>query len=271
METPMMLEPRENTLEIAVTNDEGYNAHLGFNRKRMKRFTALSPSLIAITTYPSFNRRRVECFIEQTFHRTYGAKIDKHYPTLMSVHDEEDNILAAVGFRCAKDEPLFLERYLDVPIEQRLRGHSHIPVEREVIAEVGNLASLGQGASIFLFAALNAYLAQQGIQIDTFTATDSLHRHFTKLGMNAVELGKANQEKLPDHGVLWGTYFKENPRVIAGSVQQVLLGLHRHLQMVLETSDADMTAHVHPKTNTRPRASATAFPGFPSTAFQGMA
>ena len=267
----MVLEARGNMLAIAVTNDEGYNAHLGFNRRRVKRFTALAPSLIAITTYSSFNRRRVERFIEHTFHRTYGAKIDKHYPTLMSVHDEEDNILAAVGFRFAKDEPLFLEQYLDGPIEQRLQEHSHKPVAREVIAEVGNLASLGQGASIFLFAALNAYLAQHGIQIDTFTATDSLHRHFTKLGMNAVELGKANQEKLPDFGFSWGTYYKETPRVVAGSVQQVLFGLHRHLQMVLETSDTDMTAHLYPKTQIRQDASEAACRGLLSTAFQGTA
>ena len=49
-------------------------------------------------------------------------------------------------------------------------------------------------------------------------------------------------------GDSWGTYYKENPRVIAGSVQQVLFGLHRHLQVVLETSDSEMTAQLHPKT-----------------------
>gem|GEM_PF-6558724 len=91
----MMLETRGHMLEIEVTNDEGHNAHLGFNRRRVKRFTALSPSLIAITTYSSFNRRRVGCFIEQTFHRSYGAEIVRHYPTLMSVHDKEGNRFSA--------------------------------------------------------------------------------------------------------------------------------------------------------------------------------
>jgi hypothetical protein len=258
-------------LEIAVTNDEGCHAHLGLNRRRVKRFTALSPSLIAITTSPSFNRRRVECFIEHTFHCSYGAKIENHYPTLMSVHDEEHNILAAVGFRFAKDEPLFLEQYLETPVEQLLCDANHKPVEREIIAEVGNLASQGQGASIFLFAALNAYLAQQGIQIHTFTATDFLYRYFTKLGMHAVELGKANQEKLPDRGNSWGTYYKENPRVIAGSVQQVLLGLYGHLQVVWETRDVEMTAHLHIKTPSKPRTPATAYRTFLRLASQGTA
>ncbi len=38
---------------------------------------------------------------------------------LMSVHDAEDNILGALGFRYARDEPLFLEQYLEVPVEQK--------------------------------------------------------------------------------------------------------------------------------------------------------
>jgi hypothetical protein len=235
-------------LQIAVKNDEGFKARLSLNERRVKHFTLLSPRIIAITKYSSVQRRRVERFIEQTFHHAYGAEIGGHYPTLMSVHDEEDNILAAVGFRFAKEEPLFLEQYLDVPVEQMLRDHYPKPVEREVIVEVGNLASLGQGASIFLFAALNAYLAQQGIKIVTFTATDFLHRYFTKLGMSTVVLGEADQGRLRDGGVSWGTYYKENPRVVSGSVKQVLLRLHGHLQMVLETSAAEMTAQLHPKT-----------------------
>jgi len=238
-------------LQIAVKNDEGFQASLSISHRRVKRFTALSPSLIAITQHSSARRGRVERFIEQTFHRAYGAEILRHYPTLMSVHDQNDTILAALGFRFAKNESLFLEQYLDVPVELQLGDYYHKPIEREVVAEVGNLASLGQGASIFLFAALNAYLARQGIQIVTFTATDFLHRYFTKLGMNTVELGEAKQERLLDLGVSWGTYYKENPCVIAGSVKQVLLGLHGHLQVVIETSDAKMTAQLHPQDTIR--------------------
>lgn len=242
------LEKGESMLQIAVKNDEGFNARLSLNQRRMQHFSLLYPSIIAITKHSSIQRRRVELFIEQTFHRAYGAEIIGHYPTLVSVHDEEDNILAALGFRFAKEEPLFLEQYLDIPIEEHLREHYPKSGERKNIVEVGNLASLGQGASIFLFAALNAYLAQQGIKLVTFTATDFLHRYFTRLGMNTVVLGEANQGRLMDGGVSWGTYYKENPRVVAGSVKQVLLGLHGHLQLVLETSDAEMTAQLHAKT-----------------------
>ncbi|MDH5427035.1 MAG: thermostable hemolysin [Nitrospirota bacterium] len=234
-------------LQIAVKNDEGFTGRLSLNQRRVQNFTLLSPRTIAITKYCSAQRHRVERFIEQTFHQAYGAEIRGHYPTLMSVHDEEDTILAAVGFRFAKEEPLFLEQYLNVPVEQLLRDHDPKPVEREVIVEVGNLASLGQGASIFLFAALNGYLSQQGIKIVTFTATDFLHRYFTKLGMNTIVLGEANQGRLQDGGHSWGTYYKTNPRVISGSVKQVVQGLHGHLQVVLETSEAAMNAQLHPK------------------------
>ena len=57
----------------------------------------------------------------------------------MSVRDAGGTILAAVGFRYAKEEPLFLENYTGAPIEQVLR------TPRERIAEIGNLASAGGG------------------------------------------------------------------------------------------------------------------------------
>jgi len=169
---------------------------------------------------------------------------------LMSVHDEEGNILAALGFRYAGDERLFLETYLDAPIERVLEEVYKQPINRNVIAEIGNLASQGGRSSIFLFTALDAYLEKQGIKINTVTATDSLLRYFNHLGLKATELAKANQKCLGDSGVSWGSYYKENPRVVAGYVDQSLSRLREYLQIVLEANTTRMQARIH-HTNVR--------------------
>lgn len=238
-------------LQIAMQGDEGFMAHLRMNPATVKRFSLLEPTRICVTNLYSAERRRVERFIERHFRKSYGAEIKQHYPMLMSVHDEEDNILAALGFRYSKDEKLFLEQYLDDAIEKVLSTAFGKDVPRNIIVETGNLVSSGKGASIFLFTALNAYLGQQGMQINIVTATDFLHRYFRTLGFKSTELAKAEQSRLSDGGKSWGSYYQENPRVIAGMIEQVLASLHGHLQVVLETAPADMHAVLHTNLGSR--------------------
>lgn len=232
-------------MQISMQTDQGFLAHLCMNGQTLKRFTPLSPARICVTNLYSAERRRVERFIEQHFRAAYGAEISRHYPSLISLHDAEDNILAALGFRYAKDEPLFLEQYLDAPIEEILSAAYKQEVHRDIIAETGNLVSSGQGASIFLFTALNAYLANQGIQINTVTATDFLSRYFRTLGFKETVLAKADQSRLPDNGKSWGSYYQQNPKVVAGHINQLLARLHKHLQVVLQTDEQDMHAILH--------------------------
>ena len=232
-------------LQIALNNDEGFKASLSLNYQTIKRFSPLTPKRICITNLYSAERRRIERFIEQKFRYSYRAEITHHYPILMSVHDEDDNILAALGFRYANEESLFLEHYLNTPIEAALSQAYRTNISRHDVTEIGNLASDGQGASIFLFTALNAYLEQQGKTVNVVTATDFLHRYFKKLGLKSKELAKANQSLLADGGLSWGSYYDENPRVIAGHVSQVLIKLRKHLQVVLEESETEMVTRIH--------------------------
>lgn len=232
-------------MQISMQTDQGFMAHLCMNQETLKRFTSLSPARICVTNLYSAERRRVERFIEQHFRTVYGAEITRHYPSLISVHDAEDTILAALGFRYAKEGPLFLEHYLDAPIEAMLSEAYGQDMPRGIIAETGNLVSSGQGASIFLFTALNAYLAKQGVQMNTVTATGFLSRYFRKLGFEEVVLAKADQSRLSDGGKSWGSYYQQNPKVVAGRIDQLLESLHNHLHMVLQDDERDMHALLH--------------------------
>ncbi len=167
------------------------------------------PNVIAINHVQSAERRRVEQFIEEKFAKQYQATITQHYPTFMSVRDENDTILAAVGFRFAANSDLFLEQYLDQPIEQALATQQVAPVLRQDIVEMGSLAATTRGASIFLFMTLNAWLKQQGYTTAAVTATHSLQRFFSRLQLDFVHLGSADPQRLPNAGQQWGSYCEQ--------------------------------------------------------------
>lgn len=232
-------------LQVALQHDEGYQNHLLYNPTRLKRFTALTPKVIAITSLYSPERRRVERFLEREFRSAYGATIGTYYPTLMSVQDEEGNILGALGFRYAADEPLFLEQYLGKPIEMAITQAHDKVASRDEIVEVGNLASRASGASIFLFTALTAYLKQQGMNYITVTATDFLHRYFTRLGISPAILGHADQTRLPDCGQSWGSYYETMPRILADGVRPSYEKLQRYLHVSLADETVSLRSRLH--------------------------
>ncbi len=233
------------TLSIIMKNDCGYEQALDFSEYRLKFYTKLSPKVISIAGIFSPERKRVEQFIEQKFLESYGARITRHYPILMSVRDAEDNILGALGFRYAKDEPLFLEQYLPGNIEEaHLRVTGELK-DRAEFVESGNLASLGNGASIFLFTAMHAYLLQHGFTTIAVTATDFLHRYFLKLGLRPYVLAAADQSLLPDGGASWGSYYDADPRIITGDMQDTYGRLKKHLKLRFSGETSGLYARLH--------------------------
>jgi hypothetical protein len=170
------------------------------------------PAVVSILPAFSRDRQAVEDFIIGVYAKTYGARIGVHYDTLMSVRDESGTILAALGFRNAGQETLFLEQYLGAPIDHIL------DVPRHRITEIGNLASAGGGASVFLFAALSAYLHGRGQTHAVVTGTDFIERRLRTLGLNPRRLAKADPELLLRKDEIWGRYYETQPHVLAGDV-----------------------------------------------------
>ena len=145
-------------------------ANLYLKEKRTAKISTLNPTVVSITGMFEPERARVEAFIKDIYKKSYGAEIQVDYPVLMSVRNANGDILAAVGFRYADKAPLFLEHYTHQPI------NTILSCLRSEIVEIGNLASDGNGASIFLFAALASYLNNKKIRYATITGTDFLHR-----------------------------------------------------------------------------------------------
>ena len=169
----------------------------------------------------------MEAFIEAAYLEAYNGRIIRHYPTLMSVQDDDGVIYAVVGFRLAADEPLFVEQYLDAPVEIALSDAIGARIGREAVVEIGNLASNGRGATIFLFAAMARHLQSLNAAFAVATATEELRGVFRKAGLGALTLARADPDRLLDHGRSWGAYYETHPVVLAGSIQAAAAPLTR--------------------------------------------
>ncbi len=150
----------------------------------------------------------------------HGASIKHFLPRLLSLRNEQNELVAAFGMRAASTDKLFLENYLDEPIEEVLRRRLGVHVERHDIIEVGNLSSSYPGATRKLIVAATSLIHQEGYKWVVFTGTTAVRNGFNRLGIKTVEIGNARVNNLSeDDRALWGSYYENAPMVIAGNVE----------------------------------------------------
>lgn len=162
-------------------------------------------------------RYLAEEFIRQVFFKAYGARINSFYPLLLSIQQKPDHqsfeFAAVAGIRPADAGPLFLEQYLESPIEEVL------DVPREKIIEIGNLAPANAGQARWLIATLNAFMLGAGFSYVVFTAVPSLKNAFGRMGLPLTRLADAHSHSLPvAEKANWGSYYDAGPKVFAGDL-----------------------------------------------------
>lgn len=214
---------------------------LRLNESRWLRKFTNRPTVVSILPAFSKDRQAVEQFIIDVYAKSYGAQIGVHYPILMSVQNETGDILAALGFRYAWQDPLFLEQYLNAPVEQVLE------TPRFAITEIGNLASAGGGASLLLFAALSAYLEAKKQEYAVITSTDFLENRFRDMGLKPKRLAKADASLLLRKDENWGSYYDTQPRVLAGNVHQGYKRLQKVLGVTYKANKPQLITRLHYK------------------------
>jgi hypothetical protein len=182
--------------------------------KSAPRSTMLSPAFAG-------QRAALERFIAERFHLVYGARVSHFCAHLLGMRGTDGEWQAAAGYTPAGPRPLFLEQYLDAPVEALLGAASGRLVERESIAEVGNLAAAA-GMGRALIPALGAHLYELGYRWVAFTATRELHNAFRRLGLEPLQLAPALAARLPDSGAAWGSYYAHAPQVMGGPIATCL-------------------------------------------------
>lgn len=190
-----------------------------------RNLLAHRPPQVALThaAADSPRRREAEAFVHDIFARRYGADVAAFAPNL-ALLEQQGRIVAAAGWRSADSGALFLERYLDVPIEGVLARLAGQPVQRSRVVEVGNLAADKSGASVQVILLMAEQLDQLGYEWVVFTATGELLAIFSRLGLPLLALAPADPTRLGEEAAGWGSYYDTLPIVVAGRIR---LGLER--------------------------------------------
>jgi len=176
------------------------------------------------------DRAQAEQFIQSVFMRTYDAHIRSFMQYLIRLrYDQTDKCYSVVGYYEAGLGALFVEQYLNQSIEVELSQKTGKLVDRNSIVEVGNLAEVGPGGARDIIIALISFLSGAGFQWGVVTAVPKLHNAFHRLGLECIDLARANPQALStDERTSWGTYYEQQPMVQAAH----LLKSYRKLQRI---------------------------------------
>lgn len=166
------------------------------------------------------HRDKIERFIAQRFNAEYGASLTHFMPLLVVLQNARGDVLSIAGVRSALMEPLFLEHYLDAPIEQILRHTAERIVPRHEIVEMGNLAAVRPGYARFLFAVMTDLLLAWEFEWLCCTGVTGVRNLFRRLDMEPAVLAPALPERIPEAVKLWGNYYQKNPQVLTGEIRR---------------------------------------------------
>jgi hypothetical protein len=162
------------------------------------------------------DRAEVEQFIHDVFAKTYGANVQHFMPQLVSLRDENGELVAAFGLRKAECEPLFLEQYLDTPIENLLSNRFNKNISRNQITEIGNLAVSNPRNAGVLIAHVIQHSLDIGVEWCVATAHHSLQNGLIKGGRDVFALQAADKNRLSlDEQTTWGRYYDSATQVVA--------------------------------------------------------
>jgi hypothetical protein len=184
----------------------------------MPQFSPRFDTDLKLIEHNAGNSEMVEKFIRDRFFEDYRAKLTNLMPRLFSVSDASQRMVAAFGLREAASSRLFMECYLDEPIEDRIGRLVARKVSREHIIEVGNLAALPGGARSMI-ALLTRHLYELGFEWVTFTGVAVVRAAFLRLGLNPLVIAQATPDRLSaTERLAWGRYFEGRPIVMAGHI-----------------------------------------------------
>lgn len=155
--------------------------------------------------------------VRRKFLSIHGALPNPCFSNMLDV-SHGDVPKAVLGYRRAGEERLFLERYLDEPVEHCLSRALGRTVARTVVIEIGSLAADNAFAMVSLWAmAANDLGGECEIAVATLTAP--LRRMFKRMGVPLHVLAPAIIEQVADPDT-WGRYFDSDPMVCAGVIAE---------------------------------------------------
>ena len=162
------------------------------------------------------SRKELEAFIHAVFKSAYGANITAFMPHHVALRDSNGVLMAAFGLKKAGAGPLFLEQYLDEPVESLISKKLGKTIKRDEITKIGNLAVANPRNAGVLIAHVIQHSLDMGIEWCVATAHHSLQNGVVKGGRDVYPLFPADKSRLSlQEQAKWGSYYDRMPQVIA--------------------------------------------------------
>ena len=161
-------------------------------------------------------RRDLEDFILQAYKQKFCAELKSFLPQIAASISPGLRFNSVFGYGAAASGQLFLEQYIDDPIEAVISAHHGARVERAKIVEVGNLVCASHAQVAFELRKIANYLGRQGFEWIVCTATRQLRLVFLRAGARPITLAPARVEKISGNTTDWGSYYSNSPQILVG-------------------------------------------------------
>ena len=187
----------------------------------------------------------LQTYIQSAYTLEFNARIPHFLPCLLGLYRADGLLVGACGLKLASGERLYLEQYLEQPVEAAIETCLGVRPARNRIIEVGNFACSQPGNARLMFAALCRLLCDNALDYVVFTGTAKLRNSFARLRLNPVELAPAQAHQVGEDASSWGEYYRCQPRVMVGDINQgrEVLAQNSLLLNLLETMPTLFSQH----------------------------
>lgn len=172
-------------------------------------------SVFTLVGPESTRRESLESRVRSGFGQHFGACIEGFMPTL-AWYQHRNGGTGIIGVRRASDEPLFLEHYLDIPIEKAIYEASGVKVTRDRIAEVGQFVVDDREIVGSFFRDLVPFLRDEGFDWVCFTGTNRVRAIIDRVGFCGQTIANAAASRAAPTNDRWGSYYEHEPVVMIG-------------------------------------------------------
>jgi hypothetical protein len=179
-------------------------------------------------------RPKLERFIQYHYDRVYEAQLSHFMPLLLGLYDANGEPLAALGLRNAAQGDLYLEQYLDQPIESYLQAANGVAIPRHDIVELGHFAVAYPEAAMWMILLSTAYLKASGAQWGCASLVPILLKALHKLGLQPLPLAAVDARRLQDRHTDWGRYYERQPVVVVDHLPHSFAVMQARLQHNLQ-------------------------------------
>ena len=162
-------------------------------------------------------------FTSAQYQHYFNCGLDSFMPSCLSLYDD-DGLVACVGYRAALHQDLFLEQYLEGPVESFLEVPFGRAVGRSKIVEIGCFAVRESKHAVTFMMHLAPLFFSLGFEVAVCTATRQIRCLFRQLAINTHVLVEADERQLTESDENWGEYYRHAPMVMAGDIKETLSG-----------------------------------------------